>query len=434
MQRFGPSKVDNKKKKLLVVGGGGREHALAWKFAQSPQVQQIYVAPGNGGTEDEPKVKNIAIAATDIEKLAQFAQAESIDITVVGPEAPLDLGIADLFEQKGLNCLGPKKDAAQIESSKLFAKQFMERHAIPTASYASFDSVQDARAYVDTLTEPVVIKADGLAAGKGVLQAHTHEQAHEAIDTFLVHQQFGDAGKTIVIEEFLRGKELSFFVLTDGHHLMPLSCVLDHKKLKDGNQGPYTGGMGTISPVSWMTPALHNRIIDEIMEPAVAGLRHEGRPFVGFLYAGLMITPQGDPKVLEFNCRLGDPETEPLMMRLETDLFDMCQAVFDQCLGTTSLQWSDQAAVGLVLSSGGYPGSYKKGYKIDGLPRVSSGDVKVFHAGTIKNAEGLVTNGGRVLCVTALGDTIEDARHKAYGSAEIIEWHDRFYRADIGMI
>lgn len=422
---------------VLIVGGGGREHALAWKVAQSDRVDRVSVAPGNAGTATEPGVQNVAIDAEDIPALLEYAQRNDVDLTIVGPEAPLVAGIVDEFVQAGLRCFGPTAKAAQLEGSKAFTKDFLQRHQIPTAAYATFDDADAARDYVRQQTGPLVVKADGLAAGKGVVIAADQQAALDAVEQMLEGGAFGAAGSRIVVEEFLLGEEASFIVMVGqgepGNQILALASSQDHKARDAGDKGPNTGGMGAYSPAPVVSAAMHDRIMAEVIEPTVAGMAAEGAPYTGFLYAGVMIDADGVPKVLEFNCRFGDPETQPIMMRLESDLTDLCDAAIDGKLAAQSIQWSGQSALGVVLAAGGYPGNYARNDKIEGLAdaaKVSS--VKVFHAGTALNEEQVVTNGGRVLCVTALGDSVEQAQQKAYSAAELIRWPGCFYREDIG--
>lgn len=417
--------------KVLIIGNGGREHAIAWKIAQSPQVEQIFVAPGNGGTALEAKTQNIAINATDIDALVEFAKQNQIDFTLIGPEAPLALGIVDHFTAANLPCFGPTKACAQLESSKTFCKDFLARHQIPTARYQSFTDLEKALAYVQAHPLPVVIKADGLAAGKGVVIANTLPQAAQALTEMLADDRFGSAGKQVVVEEFLHGEEASFITMVDGEHVLCLATSQDHKALLDGDKGPNTGGMGAYSPAPVVTPELHQRIMREVITPTVAGMRAEGHPFTGFLYAGLMINTAGEPKVLEFNCRLGDPETQPLMMRLDSDLLTLCQAALDGRLDQVEAKWKPETALGVVLAAPGYPENARKGDEIFGLPNEDLSEQKVFHAGTIAS-DALRTAGGRVLCVTALGQDINAARLRAYKLVEKIHWPDMQYRTDIG--
>ncbi len=417
--------------KLLVIGSGGREHAIAWRLAQSPRVQMVYVAPGNGGTAHETGLENLPI--TDAGELADFCQREKIHLTVVGPEAPLAAGIVDLFRARGLRIFGPTQRAAQLESSKDFAKQFLVRHHIPTAAYATFSEARAAHEYVDRQGAPIVIKADGLAAGKGVVVAASLDEAHDAIDRMLVDNGMGDAGARVVIEEFLEGEEASFIVLADGEHVLPLATSQDHKRLKDGDQGPNTGGMGAYSPAPVVTPALHGRVVREIILPTIRGMKAEGLPYAGFLYAGLMIDAQGNPKVLEYNCRLGDPETQPILLRLKSDLFDLIEHAVDGKLDQVEAEWDRRAALGIVLAAHNYPETPRKGDVITGLPaRGEHEDYHVFHAGTALADNRLVTAGGRVLCVTALGDSIRMARTRAYEIADTIHFDGMQLRRDIG--
>ncbi|RMH38806.1 MAG: phosphoribosylamine--glycine ligase [Gammaproteobacteria bacterium] len=418
-------------KKILIVGGGGREHALAWKAAQNPGIETVYVAPGNAGTAAEPKLKNVAISAEDIEQLAAFAETNQVDLTIVGPEAPLVKGIVDLFRARGLRCFGPTKAAAQLEGSKAFAKDFLARHQIPTARYGNFTDAEAAKAFVREMGTPIVVKADGLAAGKGVIIAHTEAEAFAAIDDMLAGNRFGDAGHRVVVEEFLTGEEASFIVITDGKHIIPFASSQDHKARDNGDVGPNTGGMGAYSPAPVVTPAVHARIMDEVIRPTVEGMAEEGHVYQGFLYAGLMITEDGTPKVLEFNCRFGDPETQPIMMRLRSDLVELCDAAERGVLNDIDIEFDSRAALGVVMAAGGYPSAYRKGDVIEGLENVAP-DVKVFHAGTKLDGEHVLTNGGRVLCVTALGESVAEAQSKAYENVKKISWPDVYYRTDIG--
>lgn len=417
---------------ILVVGGGGREHALAWKLAQSPQVARVFVAPGNGGTATEPGVDNVPIAATDLAGLLAFAGERRIDLTVVGPEAPLVAGIVDTFTAAGLRCFGPTQTAARLEGSKAFAKDFMRRHGIPTAQHRTFTDLDDALAYLREVGAPVVVKADGLAAGKGVILAEDLATAETAVRDMLAGQRFGAAGATVVIEEWLRGRELSYIALVDGEHILPLASSQDHKARDDGGRGPNTGGMGAFSPSPLVTPALEQRMLDEVMRPTITGLAADGLPYVGFLYAGLMIGADGAPKVLEYNCRLGDPETQPLLMRLDADLLALIDAAMDGRLHTVSARWRPETALGVVLAAGGYPGSYDKGIALSGPVDRATAEVKVFHAGTALHDNLLVSDGGRVLCVTALGADLTLARSRAYATLGEISMRDGFYRTDIG--
>jgi len=418
--------------KILVIGSGGREHALAWKAAQSPDVEKVFVAPGNAGTAREAKLENVTIGVEDIEALIQFARDNAIDLTIVGPEAPLVIGVVDAFEAAGLRCFGPSKGAAQLEGSKAFTKDFLARHNIPTADYANFTDIDEALAYLKEKGAPIVIKADGLAAGKGVIVAMTEEEAEAAVRDMLAGNAFGEAGHRVVIEEFLEGEEASFIVMVDGEHILPMATSQDHKRVGEGDTGPNTGGMGAYSPAPVVTPEVHNRIMAEVIEPTVKGMAAEGNPYTGFLYAGLMINEGGSPKVIEYNCRFGDPETQPIMMRLKSDLVALCNAALDRKLDTVSAEWDERAAMGVVLAAGGYPGSYGKGDVINGLDDADSADAKIFHAGTTEQDGKVVTAGGRVLCATALGTTVSEAQQKAYTLADKISWNGMFMRRDIG--
>ncbi len=419
--------------KVLIVGGGGREHALAWKMAQSPKVQQVYVAPGNGGTARDPVLKNIAI--TDVVALREWAQAEKIALTVVGPEGPLAAGVVDEFRAYGLRIFGPTQAAAQLESSKAFSKAFMKRHGIPTAEYESFTDAAAARAYVDRMGAPIVVKADGLAAGKGVVVAMTAAEAHEAIDFMLLDNKLGVShnagGARVVIEEFLQGEEASFIVLCDGRNVAALATSQDHKRLQDGDQGPNTGGMGAYSPAPVVTPDVHARAMREIILPTIRGMEKDGIPYTGFLYAGLMIDAKGHPKTLEFNCRMGDPETQPIMMRLKSDLFDVMMAATSGHLDDVDMQWDRRPALGVVMAAAGYPMNPRKGDLVTGLPK-DTDDAVVFHAGTSPGQDGPVTSGGRVLCVTALGESVKAAQQRAYDVADGIHFDGAQFRKDIG--
>ena len=415
--------------KILVIGSGGREHAIAWRLAQSKRVQKVYVAPGNGGTAHEAGVENVAIA--EIPQLISFAKKESIHCTVVGPEAPLAAGVVDAFREAGLRIFGPTRAAAQLESSKDFAKAFMARHGLPTARYATFDNAAAAKAYVEREGAPIVIKADGLAAGKGVVVATTRAEALAAVDAMLTENRFGAAGARVVIEQFLEGEEASFIVMSDGVHVLPLATSQDHKRLRDGDQGPNTGGMGAYSPAPIVTPKVHARVMREIIQPAVHGMAADGLPYTGFLYAGLMIDKAGNPKTLEFNCRLGDPETQPILLRLKSDLLDLVDHAIDGTLDKVEAQWDRRAALGVVLAAHGYPDEPRKGDRISGLPKPEA-DCHVFHAGTRAEGKSVVTNGGRVLCVTALGDAVRIARTRAYQAVDQIRFDGMQYRKDIG--
>ncbi len=418
--------------KVLVIGGGGREHAFAWKAAQSHQVDGVFVAPGNAGTAGEAGVQNIDIGAADIPALLEFARAEGIDLTLVGPEAPLVAGVVDAFAEAGLRCFGPSRRAAQLEGSKSFTKDFLARHRIPTARYRTFAEIDPAIAYIDEMGAPIVVKADGLAAGKGVVVARGRGEAVGAVQDMLAGNRFGEAGRRVVIEEYLQGEEVSFIVMVDGGHILPLATSQDHKARDDGDRGPNTGGMGAYSPAPVVTPDLHRRIMEEVIEPTVRGMAAEGSPYVGFLYAGLMIDREGVPRVLEYNCRFGDPETQPILMRLRSDLVELCQAALDRRLEHVSADWDPRAAVGVVLAAGGYPGSYRKGDEIRGLPSAELPDAKVFHAGTAQANGRIVTSGGRVLCVVGLGDTVGAAQRRAYEVVRGIHWEGVYFRTDIG--
>ncbi|WP_140628765.1 phosphoribosylamine--glycine ligase [Methylibium rhizosphaerae] len=419
--------------KVLVIGGGGREHALAWKIAQSQKVQMVYVAPGNGGTALDHRLKNVAI--TDVNALADFAQAEKIGLTVVGPEAPLAAGVVDEFRARGLRIFGPTKAAAQLESSKAFSKDFMKRHGIPTAAYETFSDAAAAHAYVDRMGAPIVVKADGLAAGKGVVVAATLEEAHQAVDWMLLDNKLGvthnAGGARVVIEEFLQGEEASFIVLADGRNVVPLATSQDHKRLLDGDAGPNTGGMGAYSPAPVVTPNIHAKAMHEIILPTLAGMAKDGIPYTGFLYAGLMIDAQGNPRTLEFNCRMGDPETQPIMMRLKSDLLEVLTHAADGTLDQVELQWDRRFALGVVMAAHGYPDKPRKADVITGLPPEAP-DAMVFHAGTTQLSKELVTSGGRVLCVTALGDSAKVAQARAYEMLAGIRFDGMQYRRDIG--
>jgi phosphoribosylamine--glycine ligase len=415
--------------KILVVGSGGREHALAWKLAQSERIQMVYVAPGNGGTARDPRLVNIDI--TDPAALADFVVSEHIGLTLVGPEAPLAAGIVNLFRARGLKVFGPTREAAQLESSKDFAKAFMERHGIPTAKYQSFSDAAQAHAYVDTNGAPIVIKADGLAAGKGVVVAMTLQEAHEAVDHMLSDNRFGDAGARIVIEEFLEGEEASFIVMCDGKNVLPLATSQDHKRLKDQDQGPNTGGMGAYSPAPIVTPAMHARVMREIIMPTIHGMAKDGIQYTGFLYAGLMIDAAGNLKTLEFNCRMGDPETQPIMSRLKSDFVGVLEHACNGTLDAVELEWDRRTAVGVVMAAAGYPDSPRKGDIIEGIPAETPESV-TFHAGTTQAGGTLQTSGGRVLCVVGLGDNVKMAQKQAYEAVEKIHFNGAQYRRDIG--
>ena len=418
--------------KVLVVGSGGREHALAWKLAQSPRVTEVLVAPGNAGTAREPKMRNLPIAAEDIDALVYFTQEQSVDLTVVGPEAPLSKGIVDRFRAAGLRCFGPTQQAAQLESSKAFAKDFLARHQIATAEYANFTEVEPALAYIRAKGAPIVIKADGLAAGKGVILAQTEAEAIAAVEDMLSGNAFGAAGSRVVIEEFLVGEEASFIVMVDGEHVLAMASSQDHKARDNGDQGPNTGGMGAYSPAPVVTPAMHERIMQEVIYPTVRGMAADGIVYTGFLYAGVMITADGTPKVLEFNCRFGDPETQPIMARLKSDFVDLLEAALDERLDQVAADWDSRAAVGVVLAAGGYPDEYAKGSVIHGLDVAAKLDGKVFHAGTADKEGQVVTKGGRVLCAVGLGNSVTEAQAQAYQLVQAIQWDKVYYRADIG--
>jgi len=419
---------------VLIIGGGGREHALAWKVAQSNKVEKVFVAPGNAGTALETKVENIAINATDITALLDFAKSSKVELTIVGPEAPLVNGIVDIFTEAGLRCFGPSKNAAQLEGSKAFTKDFLQRHNIPTGAYGNFTDVDKAIAYIKQQGAPIVVKADGLAAGKGVILAQTESAAIDAVNDMLAANKFGDAGHRVVIEEFLQGEEASFIAMVDGTHILPLATSQDHKARDNGDSGPNTGGMGAYSPAPVVTKEIHDRIMQEVMEPTVRGMAAEGNVYTGFLYAGIMIAADGTPNVLEYNCRFGDPETQPIMMRLQSDLVALCEATLDKRLNLEKIKWDQRSSLGVVLAAGGYPDSYNKGDIIQGLPTSSDADQisKVFHAGTTELNGNIVTSGGRVLCAVALGDTISKAQSSAYDLVKQIHWNNVFYRDDIG--
>lgn len=418
--------------KVLIIGNGGREHALAWKIAQADAVTEVFVAPGNAGTAREKKVKNIPIAATDIDALLAMARDNQVDLTVVGPEAPLVAGIVDRFNGADLACFGPSQAAAQLEGSKSFTKRFLDRHSIPTAQWRAFTEAEPARTYVQNHPLPVVLKADGLAAGKGVVIARTYDEALETVDEILVKHQFGHAGQTLVIEEFLEGEEASFICVASGTQVVPLATSQDHKARFAADEGPNTGGMGAYSPAPRVDDELHERVMEEIIRPTLAGLAEEGMPYLGFLYAGLMIDSDGNPKVLEYNCRFGDPETQPILMRLRSDLVALCQAAINQTLDSQTVNWDPRVALGVVMVADGYPGDYQRGDEIRGLDNPLLKDAKVFHAGTRLDESRVLTDGGRVLCVTALGDSIADAQHTAYDALGHISWPGADWRADIG--
>ena len=418
--------------KVLVIGNGGREHALAWKAAQSPLVEKIYVAPGNPGTAREAKVENVAISATDVPALVAFAQKEQIGLTIVGPEAPLVIGVVDAFRAAGLTIFGPTQAAAQLEGSKAFTKDFLARHQIPTAEYQNFTEVEPALAYLREKGAPIVVKADGLAAGKGVIVAMTLQEAEDAVRDMLSGNAFGDAGSRVVIEEFLDGEEASFIVMVDGQNVLPMATSQDHKRVGDGDTGPNTGGMGAYSPAPVVTPEIHRRVMERIIMPTVRGMAAEGNVYTGFLYAGLMIDAAGNPKVIEFNCRFGDPETQPIMMRMQSDLVELCLAGCAGKLDEKEAVYDSRAAVGVVLAAANYPGEPQKGDVIHGLDAGNNVDIKLFQAGTAEQNGQVVTNGGRVLCATALGHTVLEAQQKAYELAKQVSWNGLFYRTDIG--
>ncbi len=417
--------------KVLIIGGGGREHALAWKCASSRRVTEVLVAPGNAGTANEPKVRNVDVGAEDIPGLLALARSERVDLTIVGPEAPLVAGVVDEFIKAGLKCFGPRRAPAQLEGSKAFTKEFLRRHAIPTASYATFTRDTFDRDYVRRQRTPIVVKASGLAAGKGVVIADTAESAIAAAEDMFAGQ-FGESGHVVVVEEFLPGEEASFIVMADGKHILPLATSQDHKRLRDADQGPNTGGMGAYSPAPVVTDAMHTRIMKEVMEPAIRGLAADGMPYTGFLYAGIMIAPDGTPNVLEFNCRFGDPETQPIMMRLRSDLTALCEAALDGRLDTVSAEWDPRAALGVVMAAAGYPEEVRKGDVIEGLDRAATLPGKVFHAGTRVQSGGVVTNGGRVLCAVGLGSAVSAAQSQAYELVNSITWPGVQFRHDVG--
>jgi phosphoribosylamine--glycine ligase len=419
--------------KVLIIGGGGREHALAWKIAQSKRVAEVYVAPGNAGTALEPRVRNVQVGAEDVRALVDFARSTGIDLTIVGPEAPLVAGVVDAFRDAGLRCFGPSRAAAELEGSKAFAKQFLARHGIPTAEFKTFTDLDAARDYIRERGAPIVIKADGLAAGKGVTVARNIDEALRAAEDALAGNAFGEAGARIVVEDFLEGEEASFIVMVDGEHILPLASSQDHKARDDGDQGPNTGGMGAYSPANVVTDELHDRVMREVIEPTVRGMAADGRRYTGFLYAGLMIGSDGSLRVLEYNCRLGDPETQPILLRLRSDMVDLFDAALDGRLDQVRADWDPRPSLGVVMAAGGYPDSFSKGRVISGLPTEERADQKVFHAGTRLADDGSVlTSGGRVLCVCALGESVADAKSRAYALTRQISWEGAFYRSDIG--
>jgi len=417
---------------ILVVGSGGREHALAWKLAAPDWVSRVFVAPGNAGTALEPKLDNVALDPMDIERLAAFAKQNDCALTVIGPEAPLVAGIVDHFREQGLACFGPTAGAAQLEGSKSFTKDFLARHNIPTASYAVFTEIEPALAYVREQGAPIVIKADGLAAGKGVIVAMTLDAAEAAIHDMLADNKFGDAGARIVVEGFLEGEEASFIVMVDGENVLPMATSQDHKRIGEGDTGPNTGGMGAYSPAPVVTDAVYAKVMEQVIWPTVRGMAAEGHPYTGFLYAGLMIDAEGNPSVIEYNCRFGDPETQPIMHRLQSDLSALCLAALNQSLNQHTAQWDPRPAVGVVLAAGGYPGSYEKGHAISGLESDWGTATKIFHAGTRQDGNAIITQGGRVLCVSALGDSIREAIEAAYHGVDQIGWEGMVCRRDIG--
>jgi len=418
--------------KVLLIGSGGREHALAWKIAQSSGVTEVFVAPGNAGTALEIGIENVAIAADDLDELLKFAKTNEIGLTVVGPEVPLVAGIVDRFADSGLRCFGPTQSAAQLEGSKAFAKDFLARHKIPTAAYGNFTEIDEAISYIKSVGAPIVVKADGLAAGKGVIIAQTEQEAIVAVRDMLAGNAFGDAGHRVVIEEFLEGEEASFIVIADGITSLPMASSQDHKARDNGDLGPNTGGMGAYSPAPVVTPAIHDLVMSQVIDPTVKGMADEGNPFTGFLYAGVMVSPAGEIKVLEFNVRFGDPETQPIMMRLHSDLAELLEKAIDGNLKKMEIEWDSRAALGVVLAAGGYPEHYDKGHPIQGLPIHSADDAKVFHAGTSIEGTQVLTAGGRVLCAVGLGETVTIAQHKAYELTKKISWDGVYYRDDIG--
>ena len=418
--------------KVLIIGSGGREHALAWRVAQSGQVETVFVAPGNAGTALEPKVENVPLASEDIDALLDFARSQAIDLTIVGPEAPLVAGVVDRFTASGMACFGPSAAAAQLEGSKAFAKDFMARHGIPTAAYGNFTDIDEANAFIRTHGAPIVVKADGLAAGKGVIIAQTVEDAEMAVKDMLAGNAFGEAGHRVVVEEFLTGEEASFIVMADGEHILPLATSQDHKARDEGDLGPNTGGMGAYSPAPVITDELHKTAMETVIRPTIRGMAEQGMPFTGFLYAGLMVSPGGETKVLEFNVRFGDPETQPIMMRLQSDLADLCLAAVNGKLHEVDAKWDPRPALGVVMAAGGYPAAYSKGHVISGLDNANRTGARVFHAGTDLLDDQVVTSGGRVLCVCAMADNILDAATAAYTGCDKIHWDGAFYRRDIG--
>ena len=417
---------------VLIIGSGGREHALAWKCVQSPRVEEVLVAPGNAGTAREAKVRNVAVSSDDIEALAALARNEKVALTIVGPEAPLVMGVVDRFNELGLPCFGPTAAGAQLEGSKAFTKDFLARHNIPTAAYRNFTDLEAALGYIREQGAPIVIKADGLAAGKGVIVAMTLEEAEAAATDMLAGGSFGEAGARIVVEEFLAGEEASFIVITDGDTVLPMATSQDHKARDEGDVGPNTGGMGAYSPAPVVTPEIEARIMDEVIRPTLEGMKADGNPYLGFLYAGLMIMADGTPRVIEFNCRMGDPETQPIMARLKSDLVDICLSTLEGDLNERQAVWDTRAALGVVMAAGGYPASYAKGKVISGLDDADSNTQKVFHAGTTMDGDDVTTSGGRVLCVVGLGESVAEAAQDAYEAVEKIDWEDVYLRHDIG--
>ena len=418
--------------KVLIIGGGGREHALAWKAAQSARVETVFVAPGNAGTAREAKLKNVNVDITNIPALLMFAKNNDIGLTIVGPEAPLVVGLVNAFQEAGLRCFGPTEGAAQLEGSKAFTKDFLARHQIPTGYYQNFTDIDNALAYVRQQGAPIVIKADGLAAGKGVIVAMTLQEAEDAVNDMLAGNVFGEAGHRVVIEEFLEGEEASFICMVDGKSTLPMATSQDHKRVGEGDIGPNTGGMGAYSPAPVVTPEIHERIMKEVIEPTVAGMAAEGNPYTGFLYAGLMISADGTPMVIEYNCRFGDPETQPIMMRLQSDLVELCELALDGKLDQATIEWDSRAALGVVIAAGGYPADYERGAIINGLENSTTEGGKVFHAGTAEKEGHVVTAGGRVLCAVGLGNSVSEAQQKAYELTKKVSWKDSFYRNDIG--
>jgi phosphoribosylamine--glycine ligase len=417
--------------KVLIVGSGGREHALAWKCAQSPKVSEVLVAPGNGGTATEPRVRNVAVAAEDVAGLVALARQEHVGLTIIGPEAPLVMGVVDSFQAAGLRCFGPRQAAAQLEGSKAFTKEFLQRHGIPTAAYATFRKTTFDPAWVRRQRTPIVVKASGLAAGKGVVIVDSAEDAIATAEAMFAGQ-FGSAGDEVVIEEFLPGEEASFIVMADGRNIVTMATSQDHKRLRDGDAGPNTGGMGAYSPAPVVTRALHERIMREVIEPTIRGLARDGTPYTGFLYAGIMVHPDGTPNVLEYNCRFGDPETQPILMRLRSDLVELCEAALDKRLDQVQAEWDDRAALGVVLAAGGYPDAVRKGDVIEGLEAAARLPGKVFHAGTLAADGRILTNGGRVLCAVGLGNSVSQAQTQAYARVDAISWPGMQCRRDIG--